>query len=277
MKQRIITSIVILLVVIPVLIFSEYVVYPLLMSFLSAVAVYETLRIQSWQFYLPVCIPSYLLSAALPIFAYYYMRSHSVIELFAVVMVALIAFMFYLFAVAVLSRGRRTASAFFEVIGMYIYIVISFVCLTALRYVDHGVYTFLIVFLAAWGCDVFAYFTGYFLGKHKLIPEISPKKTVEGSIGGVIAAMIILVAYGAIVSRISGDRANYLVLALSGAVLSILAQVGDLFASLIKREHGLKDYGTLMPGHGGVLDRFDSILPLCSVMLFITVIAPPFS
>lgn len=112
-----------------------------------------------------------------------------------------------------------------------------------------------LVFLIAWGSDTFAYFTGYFLGKRKLCPTISPKKTVEGAIGGALGAMIISGIFGYYFLY------DHLLLVMAMGLLgSIISVLGDLTASIIKRTVGIKDYGNIMPGHGGVLDRFDSIL-----------------
>ncbi len=112
-----------------------------------------------------------------------------------------------------------------------------------------------IVFIAAFATDTFAYFSGMFFGKHKLCPAISPKKTVEGSIGGIIGSVITIVIFS-LVFKLE----NVIGMAVLGVILSVMSQVGDLTASKIKRTAGVKDYGDLMPGHGGVLDRFDSIL-----------------
>lgn len=112
-----------------------------------------------------------------------------------------------------------------------------------------------IVFIAAFATDTFAYFAGVFFGKHKLCPEISPKKTIEGSIGGILGCVISIVIFSFIFKL-----DNILKMAILSIVVSIMSQVGDLTASRIKRTAGVKDYGDLMPGHGGVLDRFDSIL-----------------
>ena len=146
-----------------------------------------------------------------------------------------------------------------------------------MRYIENGVYYFALVFVASWVCDVFAYFVGRAFGRHKLIPEISPKKTVEGAIGGVVCTTLCFVLYGFIISRISEFAPKYFVLAIFGFVLSVVAQLGDLIASLIKREHGVKDYGCIFPGHGGVLDRFDSILAVAPFLLALCVLFPPFS
>ncbi|MBU5677451.1 phosphatidate cytidylyltransferase [Alkaliphilus sp. MSJ-5] len=121
-----------------------------------------------------------------------------------------------------------------------------------------------LVFTTAWGTDTFAYFSGYFFGKRKLCPSISPKKTVAGAIGGVLGSISISVLFGYFFLQ------DYIiVVAFIGAIGSIVAQVGDLSASLIKRHTGIKDFGNLIPGHGGVLDRFDSILFTAPTIYFI--------
>ena len=118
---------------------------------------------------------------------------------------------------------------------------------------------------------------GRLLGKHKLIPEISPKKTVEGSIGGVVFAVLAMLLFGFIVDSFFGDiTVNYLVLGLMGFVLSIISQIGDLIASSLKREYGVKDYSNLLPGHGGIMDRFDSVMSVSVLTMLLCMIYPPF-
>jgi len=114
------------------------------------------------------------------------------------------------------------------------------------------------VFVAAWGCDTGAYFVGRLLGKKKLAPNLSPKKTWAGAIGGTITAGVLC----AVIAMISLEFnwAHIVIFGAIGLLLAIVAQVGDLFASALKRQFGVKDFGNLLPGHGGVLDRFDSIL-----------------
>jgi len=109
-------------------------------------------------------------------------------------------------------------------------------------------------------------------GKHKLIPEVSPKKTVEGSIGGIIFAAIAFVLYAVIIWKMneSAEMPNLIVFAAAGAIVSVISQIGDLSASVIKRRFGVKDYGFLFPGHGGVLDRFDSVLLTAPVLYILT-------
>jgi phosphatidate cytidylyltransferase len=121
--------------------------------------------------------------------------------------------------------------------------------------------------------DSFAYFTGRIFGKHKLIPSVSPKKTVEGAIGGVVFGVLTAVVFGFVVSTFFDPdgviTANYLVLAISGMFLSVVSQIGDLIMSVIKRHYNIKDYGKFFPGHGGILDRFDSIIAVSLVMAVI--------
>ncbi len=123
-----------------------------------------------------------------------------------------------------------------------------------------------LVFITAWGTDTLAYFSGYLFGKKKLCPSISPKKTVEGAIGGTLGSMVISLVFGYLFLR------NHLfVVALIGILGSTAAQVGDLSASLIKRYLGIKDFGDIMPGHGGILDRFDSILFTAPTIYYILI------
>ena len=106
-------------------------------------------------------------------------------------------------------------------------------------------------------------------GKHKLIPSVSPKKTIEGSLGGIFFCIIGCIVYGYVIKAVSGGEAEIHVafLALLGLIISVVSQVGDLIFSLIKRRYDIKDYGFIFPGHGGVLDRFDSVIATAPLIL----------
>ncbi|MBQ8550434.1 MAG: phosphatidate cytidylyltransferase [Clostridia bacterium] len=144
-----------------------------------------------------------------------------------------------------------------------LFIAFSFSTVVRLLY-GYGVFAFILVFIFAWASDTFAYFTGVFLGKHKLCPALSPKKTIEGAVGGVVGCMI-AVAAACLINDIPLSDPALWTLTLCTPIFSIMGMVGDISASYIKRHAGIKDYGNLMPGHGGVLDRFDSVLLIAPV------------
>jgi phosphatidate cytidylyltransferase len=130
---------------------------------------------------------------------------------------------------------------------------------------EHGLFLLLLSLCGAWLADTGAYFVGTLMGKHKLCPNISPKKTVEGLIGGTITNGILFIGIGLLYSFIKSKNGvdieiNYIFIAILGMLCSLLGLLGDLSASLVKRQCNIKDYGNIMPGHGGALDRFDSVL-----------------
>ncbi len=139
----------------------------------------------------------------------------------------------------------------------------------------YGVFGVFTVFLCAWMTDTGAYFCGRFFGRHKLAPEISPKKTVEGSIGGIITAVLACVIYLFAVNRteaISGGDMEYIAIIVLAVVASVFSQLGDLITSAVKRDCGVKDFGNILPGHGGLLDRFDSVLFLSPFVYFLLLV-----
>ncbi|MEN8906910.1 MAG: phosphatidate cytidylyltransferase [Clostridiales bacterium] len=153
---------------------------------------------------------------------------------------------------------------------IYVVFLFSFIILT--RNLENGKYYIWLIFIGAWLTDSAAYFTGSFVGKNKIIPVVSPKKTVEGTIGGVIGCVIIMLLYGIFVVNKINEIAFYHFIIL-GLISGIVSQIGDWAASAIKRKADIKDYGSLMPGHGGIIDRFDSILIIAPVVYFyITII-----
>ena len=124
----------------------------------------------------------------------------------------------------------------------------------------------LLPFILSFACDTFAYFAGCAFGKHKLAPKVSPKKTVEGSVGGILGNLACGLLFASVMDRWFGGSVGYGAMAVLALCCSIVAQVGDLSFSLIKREFGIKDYGHLFLEHGGVLDRFDSVLFVAPVV-----------
>ena len=130
-----------------------------------------------------------------------------------------------------------------------------------------------LIFACSWGCDTSAYCVGMTLGKHKLAPVLSPKKSVEGAIGGVLGAVLIGVLYALAINKFTTSTGiNVWYYAAISAVGAIISQVGDLAASGIKRNHDIKDYGRLIPGHGGILDRFDSVIFTAPIIYYMALI-----
>ena len=279
MKQRTKTAVVILLTAVTLLIFSEYSVYPIALALLSVVSLYEMFNVIGVTRKYFLVIPAYLYSLSLPIVAFF-VKSGETRDFLTLIAALLFAYMIYLMGVAVFSKGNLPFSKMAESFTMLSYVSVSYTSLSLIRYLkaDVGVYYLMLVPIAAWICDVCAYFIGSFFGKHKLIPEISPKKTVEGAIGGVVFGAIAYIAYGFILDKLVPNmEVNYYFLALFGTVLAVVSQLGDLVASLLKREYGAKDYGNILPGHGGIMDRFDSILAISTVLLMLCMAWSPFT
>lgn len=278
MKQRVITGIFILTVSLLVVIFSGYIVYPIALSILAVVGVFEVLRVIKSHKNYAASIPAYVLAAAFPTLAYF-VTTESVVSFLLLVSGSFFVYLIWIMAVSIFSRGKIPFARISETFVAVVYVTVSVTALSLLRYFDRasGVYAVVLVFVVAWICDVFAFAVGIAIGKHKLIPEVSPKKTIEGSIGGIVFTAIFCAVYGFGLDLIFENvSVNYPLLLACGAMLSIVSQLGDLVASLIKREYGVKDYSRIFPGHGGVMDRFDSVLAVSTVLLFIFMVAPPF-
>ena len=152
-------------------------------------------------------------------------------------------------------NGRKSEDTMATLFGL-IYVVFFSYHIVWIDQHEHRIMIWL-VFLTAFGTDIMAYFTGMAFGKHRLCPNLSPKKSVEGAVGGVLGSMLLCGAFGWLLGYGGSALASIVVI---GFVGSIAAQLGDLSASALKRRMGIKDYGNLIPGHGGIMDRFDSVL-----------------
>ena len=148
--------------------------------------------------------------------------------------------------------------------------------LVQLKRFDSGQFYVLLPVICAFTTDIGAYFFGVFLGKHRGITQVSPNKSAEGYIGGIVTGCLCMMAYGLILERLAGIPVRFPVMALYGLLGSAVTEVGDLSFSLIKRQCGVKDYGTLLPGHGGMLDRFDSTTFAAPMLLLLVEILPAF-
>lgn len=153
------------------------------------------------------------------------------------------------------------------------YVVIMLSYIYQVRMLEHGNLIVWLIFIGAWGSDTCAYCVGVLIGKHKVAPVLSPKKSWEGCIGGVVGASLLGFIYASVFRGYITDVSHpEIVFAVIGAASSIISQIADLAASAIKRNYDIKDYGTLIPGHGGIMDRFDSIIFTAPIVYYLTVL-----
>jgi phosphatidate cytidylyltransferase len=277
MKTRVITGIGILVVAVLLVVLAPFTpVFCIGMSVLAVMASFELLRVfgihKDWH----ISAPSYLLAAALP-FAAYFVTDETRVKFILIEAAIIFIYLVYLLGAAVFSHKKIKFVLVAAVFMALVYVIVSFTSLSLLMYVNKGLFYFGVIIISSWGCDAGAYFIGCKFGKHKLIPDVSPNKSVEGAIGGILVSIVLNVLYGFVVSTLGGAKVEYLSLALLGLVLSIVAMVGDLIASLIKREYGIKDYSNLLPGHGGIVDRFDSVFPIATFLLMMSAVWAPFA
>ncbi len=212
----------------------------------SLIGLYEFFKVFESSGYKPLKITTYIATIIMYTAMTYsgMVFSHIIISITYIIVAA--------GAVYIMNRRIRIEDLMITLMG-YIYIPV-FLSHINLLSIEGSIFIWLL-FIFAWGSDTCAYFVGIFFGKHKLIPEISPKKTIEGSIGGILGTVIITLLFAKYF-----QEQNLLYFVPLAVIGSVVSQIGDLFASAIKREFGIKDYGNLIPGHGGILDRFDSIL-----------------
>ena len=175
----------------------------------------------------------------------------------------LAAFVVLLFVCMVVEYGKPRAISFLDLTTILvagIAIPAALGCLMRLRMLPYGGGMLLIVLVAAFCSDTLALFAGMLFGKHKLAPKVSPKKTREGAVGGLVGGMVGMIIFRIVFFLVTEVQLNIGWCVLLGLVGAAMGQLGDLSFSAIKREYGIKDYGRLLPGHGGVLDRFDSVI-----------------
>ena len=274
MLKRILTAIVCLALFVPSILFFEKI--PLLflsvITILTFISSYEICGVVGVRKAFYVSVPTYLfaLSSMILVSVYalqYFKMSSEAFSLFSLTL--LFVYVFVIFALSMFSNGGVRYSQACELIATLVYVIIGFASIIFLINGSLGCYAVWLVFIGVWLTDSGAYFVGSFLGKHKLIPEVSPKKTIEGAVGGIVGGVIGYVIYGIVIDTVFDIHVNYINLLIVAIAVSIIGQAGDLIASFIKREKGIKDYGNLFPGHGGVLDRFDSAIAVAPVIILL--------
>ena len=270
MKTRVITAVVGIIVLIGVLFTFDTLIFNLVIAAITLIAIHEIFKAlgfgkKEWPLY-GVFVPYTLLVM---------LSSFQVWRRLVMPASFLMVLFFAIYRVVrngVVSFSKTSGLVMFS--GIVIFCFYSFIRLKELlpkeTYGYDAIFFILLILCFAWGGDTCAYFAGRAFGKHKLCPVVSPKKTVEGAIGGVLGTMvcgvIVTLVYSVAANRMEEfTRTNigvsmYVVIALLACVAAVLGIYGDLFASVVKRQCGIKDYGTIFPGHGGILDRFDSVM-----------------
>ncbi len=276
MKTRIITAVVALLLMVPVLIFSDTLLLPIAVALFTALAAWEvtsTVGARKKWYYL---IPSVLYAVIIPMLtADFWYRG---ISFFLVLLVCVtFLYMVAVFAATVFANGREVFSTAAQLIVGTVYATVGLSSIALLRSFPNGAFLYLLPLIGAWLTDIGAYFVGVFLGKHKLCPAISPKKTIEGSIGGLVFGALSFAIYGLVLQLAFEMSPNYWMLVCTGLAVSLVSQIGDLRAWLLKREHEVKDFGNLFPGHGGVMDRFDSVIIVAPLLVILSLLPQNFS
>lgn len=235
----------------------------------SLIGLYEFYNLRKLQLSLEAIV-SYIATIAYYISLVFFMDKYTIVILPVSLIIMGIVY--------VIKYSDRVPENVMHIIFGFVYITIMFSFLIRIRMLNMGDVVIWIVFLSSWGTDSLAYVSGRLFGKHKLAPVLSPKKSIEGAIGGVLGSMLLTYIFVFIFEKLHYNFTGiytiqvYVSMLLITFVASIISQFGDLFASAFKRHFGVKDYGKLIPGHGGVLDRFDSVLFVAPIIYFILII-----
>lgn len=269
MKQRLISAFVGIIVLVLVLLGNQY-VFDFVVTIIASVAVYEVLNALNLKKFTGALIAALSSPVLLSIASCF---PHNGKELFIPV-IFVVSGIIMLYMLFNHEKFKFNDAASF--IAVSFIVPICFLCVMLTRRLGMGNIDVFIILIGCWVTDSCAYFAGMFFGKHKLAPVISPKKTVEGSIGGIFGVALILVAYAFVTANIMDLRVNVFSVIVIGVISGTLSQCGDLCASIIKRENNIKDFGNLMPGHGGVMDRFDSFLFVAPIVYYILSYFPVF-
>jgi phosphatidate cytidylyltransferase len=259
-RTRLISGIVLLAITIAVVILGDDLLFGVLLV-ISMIGLYELYKIVNIHRSLPGIL-GYICCLSYYILLYFDLSQYQMMLFIFFLMLLMFA---YVFGFPKFST-EQIAVSFFGL--FYVSIMLSYIY--QVRILDDGAWIVWLIFIGAWGSDTCAYAVGVLFGKHKFAPKLSPKKSLEGCIGGIVGAALIGFLYAtAIGSYITQLQNPQLIFAIIGAASSVISQIGDLAASAIKRNHNIKDYGNLIPGHGGILDRFDSIIFTAPIVFYL--------
>jgi phosphatidate cytidylyltransferase len=264
MKTRIISGAVFVVIVAIVFFLTPAIVTAIVVALMSALASYELLYTTGLVKNLRLNVYSAVMAVLVTMVSQY--------AAYSIFFFIILLYWMLLFSEVLLSSGKIPVAEIgcCLISGLIIPLLMS--ALVRIRGGQNSNTVMFIPFIMAFFSDTGAYFIGVTMGKHKMCPNISPKKSWEGFAGGIVIAAASLMLYGLLMAKIGGFRVNYALAAVYGLAGSLGSVFGDLSMSVIKRQTGIKDYGKLIPGHGGILDRFDSVLitaPLTEALLLI--------
>ncbi len=259
-KTRLISGIILLAITIAVVILGGNVLFGVLLV-ISMIGLYELYKIVNVHLSIPGIL-GYLSCLGYYILMYLGLSEYQLMLFIIFLMLLMFAYVFGFPK----YQTEQIAVSFFGL--FYVSIMLSYIY--QVRILEEGVWIIWLIFIGAWGSDTCAYVVGVLFGKHKFAPKLSPKKSLEGCVGGIVGAALIGFLYATIIGDHLKEFQNPpLIFAIIGAASSIISQIGDLAASAIKRNHEIKDYGSLIPGHGGILDRFDSIIFTAPIVYYL--------
>lgn len=268
MKKRIISAAILVPILFLLALAAPVIAASLVMSALMAIAAYELLYRTGLVKRPRLVIYSCIMAAAVCMWSYF----GAIHSYFVILLIVFFALMFSEMMLDHIKVHFEDLSMCF-VAGLLIPYMLS--SLIRILNMDIGRYVILIPFVVAFMSDAGAYFIGLKFGRHKLAPVVSPNKTIEGALGGIVFAVVSMLLYALIIDLLPGNlRVNYGLALLYGFAGSLLGIFGDLCFSIVKRQTGIKDYGNLIPGHGGVLDRFDSLTLVAPAMEVLLLLLP---
>ena len=261
-KTRLISGIILVILALIVIISGGYVTLFSLLG-ISLVGMFELYRVFQLE-----KTPLAMISYAMAVLFYLGQLLPVVVDPMMLVMFFLILLMFVYVFTYPKYEAKDVMAIFF---GMfYVAVMLSYVY--QIRVLENGLYLAFLIFICSWGCDTCAYCVGVLIGKHKMAPVLSPKKSIEGAVGGVVGTALLTVIYCSVFKAQMGfDTRSIAILAVISAIAGLISMVGDLTASAIKRNYDIKDYGTLIPGHGGIMDRFDSMMITAPIIYYLAV------
>ena len=259
-KTRLLSGIVLVILALILIIAGEEVL--LASTFLiSCIGMYELYRV----FHIEKSIMAWI--SYLGVFVFYTnLRITFAQDVMTIAMGYMILLMFAYVFTYPKYEAKHIMASFFGF--FYVGVMLSYVY--QIRSLDNGVYLAFLVFICSWGCDTCAYCVGKLIGKHKMSPKLSPKKSIEGAVGGVVGTAFLTALYAYIFHLKMGIASQQIILlAVIAAIAGLISMVGDLTASAIKRNYDIKDYGHLIPGHGGIMDRFDSMIITAPIIFYL--------